>query len=125
MEHLPRPVADSLLRECRRVLAPSGVMRIAMPDLKSVVPDYVTGNWRHAAWLNRGDFHADTAAEALNMSFRRWGHEWLYDLEELARYSRAAGFSSVVRVERGRSEDPVLIGLETRDDLRLVCELRP
>src|SRR5947207_15317645 len=29
MEHLPRAVADSLMRDCRRVLLPDGVMRIA------------------------------------------------------------------------------------------------
>src|SRR5262249_44675525 len=116
LEHLPRPVADSVLQECRRVLVGSGVMRIAIPDLGRIIADYVTGDWRKNAWLKRGDYHADTAAEALNMSFRWWGHEWLYDFEELERYARAAGFSRVVRAARGLSEDPVLSGLETRDD---------
>src|SRR4051794_22060681 len=41
LEHLPRKNASSFLRECRRVLKPGGVLRIAAPDLEAIARMYL------------------------------------------------------------------------------------
>lgn len=41
LEHLPRPAAPGFLAECRRVLRPGGVIRVAVPDLERIVRTYL------------------------------------------------------------------------------------
>jgi predicted SAM-dependent methyltransferase len=41
LEHLPLDVARRFLRECRRVLAPGGVIRVVVPDLEQTARDYL------------------------------------------------------------------------------------
>lgn len=41
LEHLPREDAAPFLCECRRVLRPGGVLRIAVPDLEAIVRLYL------------------------------------------------------------------------------------
>ena len=39
-EHLVNPVARNMLRECARILKPTGVFRIVIPDLDQVIAEY-------------------------------------------------------------------------------------
>jgi SAM-dependent methyltransferase len=41
IEHIPRENLDFVLRECFRVLKPSGVIRIVVPDLENIVREYI------------------------------------------------------------------------------------
>jgi predicted SAM-dependent methyltransferase len=41
LEHLPRPSASDLLRECRRVLTSGGIIRLAVPDLENIASAYL------------------------------------------------------------------------------------
>ncbi|MGH7042265.1 MAG: class I SAM-dependent methyltransferase, partial [Acetobacteraceae bacterium] len=43
IEHVTRDEARELLRECRRVLVPDGVLRLSTPDLRWLVIKYQTG----------------------------------------------------------------------------------
>lgn len=40
LEHVPAATADKLLKECYRILAPGGVLRIAVPDVEAAVAAY-------------------------------------------------------------------------------------
>jgi hypothetical protein len=51
----------------------------------------------------------------LNNEFRAWGHQFIYDESTLVRLLSEAGFSDITRYPIGQSDDPALIGLETRD----------
>ena len=41
LEHLPPEAAPAFLRECARVLAPNGVLRVAVPDLEQIAREYL------------------------------------------------------------------------------------
>lgn len=41
LEHLSRNEAASLVSECRRVLVPGGILRVAVPDLEEIVRAYL------------------------------------------------------------------------------------
>lgn len=43
LEHLYYTEAERLLHECMRVLAPGGVIRLVVPDLKSIMLEYLAG----------------------------------------------------------------------------------
>ena len=122
MEHLTVEEGCAGLRDWFRLLGPGGVLRIATPDLAYVVERY-GGDWRDQAWLRLPEYaFIRTRAEMINVSFRWWGHRYLYDGEELERRMRDAGFASVRRCALRQSAVPELAGLETRDDSKLIVE---
>lgn len=54
LEHLYPDDAAALLRECHRVLRPGGLMRLVLPDLRSMVAEYLASDAPTAAVrLNR------------------------------------------------------------------------
>ncbi|HUY31712.1 MAG TPA: glycosyltransferase [Pirellulales bacterium] len=124
LEHLSVPQGLAFLNECRRVLKPGGVLRIAMPSLDDLLVKCVRGDWREGEdWLTDPPHQfVQTRAEMVNVMFRWWGHQWLYDREELYRRLREAGFDVIRDAAWGRSEWPALRNRETRLNSRLICE---
>ena len=125
LEHLAVEAGLTFLRECRRVLAPGGVLRVAMPSLDAIIEKSANGTWRDQDWLTWPEHQfIKTRAEMINISFRWWGHQWLYDREELHRRLWESGFTEIANVEWGVSEEPMLCGRESRKDSLLICEAR-
>jgi len=123
LEHLTVEQGLVFLRECYRALQPGGVLRVAMPSLDVLIEKSYLGNWREQNWLDWKEFHfVQTRAEMLNISFRWWGHQWLYDREELHRRLGEAGFVTIRDSEWGQSNVKGMEHLETRQDSRLICE---
>lgn len=123
LEHFPVDRAVALLGECRRALQPQGVLRIAMPSLADIVAKYASPDWKDQDWLRWPEFESiATRAEMINVSFRWWGHQWLYDREELHRRLAEAGFQEIADAAWGESRHEDLRGLETRRDSLLICE---
>ena len=123
LEHLRVDEGVALLRDCRRLLSEGGVLRCAMPSLDTLIEKSATGDWRQQDWLTWPEHSfIQTRAEMLNIAFRSWGHQWLYDREELHRRLREAEFSRLREVEWGKSDTADLQGLETRQDSHLICE---
>jgi predicted SAM-dependent methyltransferase len=58
----------------------------------------------------------------VNIFFRWWGHEWIYDSEEFHRRLKEAGFTQILDEAWGESADPGLRNRETRKDSVLICE---
>jgi predicted SAM-dependent methyltransferase len=123
LEHLPIQDGVRFLAECYRSLQRGGVLRIAMPSLQETVRQYYENDWANQPWLEKyGYAWIKTRAECINISFREWGHQWLYDFEELDRRLREAGFSRIERAVWGESKYPELRKRETRDETLLICE---
>lgn len=124
LEHLPLDVAVRFLADCHRMLVPGGVLRIAMPSLTWIVEYYRAKNWYDQDWLQAPEYKSiRTPCEMLNVSLRSWGHQWIYDQEELTRRLFQAGFCIVRNKERiYESRHTELRNLETRPDSLLVCE---
>jgi predicted SAM-dependent methyltransferase len=100
LEHITRPQALGLLKECYRVMKPGAICRTTVPGLAIVVQDYISGNRDRY-----GDFlKMDTPCQMLNNSMRNWGHQYLYDLEDLQLLYLEAGFTLAYAAPHGEHE---------------------
>ncbi len=94
-----------------------------MPSLDNLLEKCCSGNWRDQDWLTWPDHtFIQTRAEMINIFFRWWGHEWIYDSEEFHRRLKEAGFSQIRDVSWGQSDIDDLRDRETRKDSLLICE---
>ena len=126
LEHLTVEEGISAIKDFFRVLKPGGVMRIAMPDLEKIVHGYLDENWKEnskACSEKYGLTFIQTRAEGININFRWWGHQWLYDWEELERRLKEAGCEKIKRCRLFESEHEELKNLETRNESTLVAEV--
>ena len=123
LEHFSIDDGLKLLRECRRLLRPGGVLRVGMPGIDHFVNCYIKNDWYEPEWDALAEVAAiKTRAEMLNAIMRFWGHQHLYDAEELFRRLREASFTTMQQVEWGKSAHAELRNLETRRLTTLVCE---
>jgi predicted SAM-dependent methyltransferase len=123
LEHLSVQEGVRFLTECRRSLQLGGIVRIGMPCVQEVARQYYENTWAEQPWLQKyGYTWIKTRAEYINIGFRDWGHQWLYDFEELDRRLRESGFSEIERAAWGESKYTELRGRETRNETLLICE---
>ncbi|MBD0690245.1 class I SAM-dependent methyltransferase [Streptomyces sp. CBMA123] len=98
IEHVTLPVAVGWLREARRILRPGGVLRLTTPDLARYLVGYATGDGflakhrRRLTTLGFGPPMPARPAFLVNQIFRHYGHQWIYDLDELRHVLTRAGF---------------------------------
>lgn len=134
IEHMARWQALELVRECRRVLRPGGVLRLATPDLAAWVREYLDGD------TSAGPTAADSFMEKLatfrdapgpraqrfvRRAFGSSQHQWLYDADSLSHLLREGGFPEpVVRAFRV-GDVPDLAELEDHEDSLFVEARRP
>jgi predicted SAM-dependent methyltransferase len=111
IEHISREQAGQLLSNCLALLAPGGVIRISTPDLAYLIDQYKAGRldeWKDMGWLPQ------SPAKMINEGLHLWGHQFVYDADELTSALKNAGFKEVTLARWGISEHPDLMGRETR-----------
>jgi predicted SAM-dependent methyltransferase len=120
IEHMSRDDGQFMLRECHRVLGPGGRLRIATPDLDTLLGLHVAAKspaqleyirWILDTWLPEVRECDDVVV--INNAFRAWGHKFLYDEPTLRRGLTAAGFGNIERCEIQLSRHEAFRGLES------------
>jgi len=100
LEHLTKEAGQRLLCECRRVLAPGGVIRIAVPNLPAMLEEYHKGVYPAVDLLERLGVTCERPGDG---RLRRWlaplarfPHRCMYDAESLLAGLSEAGFEARV-----------------------------
>lgn len=123
LEHLNLEQGQRFLKACHRSLLPGGIVRTAMPSLDDMIEKSANGHWNDQVWLHEPQWQfIASRAEMFNIMFRWWGHQWIYDREELHRRLREAGFETIRDVTWGESEVEYLRNRENRPSSLLICE---
>jgi predicted SAM-dependent methyltransferase len=122
IEHISVKDGVALLSECLRVMKRGGRIRIATPDLRSILAlhdenrsglqqEYI--QWaagRSAVWSPCRD-----AAFVINLFMREWGHQFIYDEQTLRACMEGVGFKEIRSCELGQSECEELRSLENEE----------
>jgi len=120
IEHITWEQGLAMLRECRRILRPGGVIRIATPDLAVIIglhakpaskdaDEYV--KWITDNFIENLSIYKTTFV--INNAFRNWGHKFLYDGETMEFALRDTGFIEITRCKPQESADENLRGIES------------
>ena len=121
IEHMPYLGGRAMLRECHRVLRSGGRIRIATPDMDTLLALHASPRsprqeayirWITDTWMPElAGVYSDVLV--INNAFRAWGHRCVYDEPTLRASLAAAGFTDIARCAPGESDDPQLRGLES------------
>lgn len=109
LEHLDVDEGLACLAECRRALAPDGILRISTPNLDWVFATH----YRQGRWAAEREAISDCFT--LNRAFHGWGHRFLYNRPALVAALRSVGFAEVTLHRYGESDVPELAGLERHE----------
>lgn len=125
LEHLDRAQAHAFLKECFRVLASGGIIRLVLPNLAGAVERYQRarqlGDARAADELISflyfvPPYEDMSRARRLAMRLLHRPHAWMYDEASLAALLRQVGFAAVRARAFREGMCPDLERLEHRHD---------
>jgi predicted SAM-dependent methyltransferase len=100
-EHLDLEQLAVVLKECRRVLAPAGAIRIVVPDLARFARAYCDDDreFIRDVWMPQDA----SPTELLNGVFALPTHRFIHDFSSMSRALKRAGFVDIERQVCGRS----------------------
>ena len=109
IEHVTHQQAWNFLAECKRVLVPDGILRVAIPDITQM-SRRMTGEYQQA--VKNGGHGDGTRESALKAAVFSHGHQAAWNQELLATFIEGVGFSSVRLCDYGISSDHEMCGRE-------------
>ena len=118
-EHLPVRVGYGFMLECRRVLRPEGVLRVAVPDAGLCLDSYA--GKADPGWANS----KPVPMMAVEDLFYEHKHVAMYDEQKLTAIMRVAGFRGVERKQYGDTALSVVPDTPRRRDGTLYVEGHP
>jgi predicted SAM-dependent methyltransferase len=121
IEHVPWEGGLAMLKECYRVLAPGGKVRIVTPNLTKFfqlldgdadaeAQRFIEAKLRLHGW----PVTPVPGAYIFNREARDWGHQFLYDPATLRRTLELAGFKQITEYRVDEKTDPVFQEVEHR-----------
>jgi SAM-dependent methyltransferase len=113
LEHLFRPDAERLLKECLRALKAGGVVRVCVPDLAHAISLFAAGEKEK---MLGNYFFVDDKDSFLAR------HKYMYDFELLKSLLEKAGFTQVTRCTYQQGRTPDITLLDNRPEETLFVE---
>jgi predicted SAM-dependent methyltransferase len=131
LEHMYFNDGQQLIRECFRVLEGGGVLRLVVPDLQTIVREYLGEHpfrepqngavrLRPADQLNHRLLMKAQSPPSCNFFSRLYSswmdfhsHKWMYDADSLIHHLESAGFNDVRQMELHHSR---ISGVEQVED---------
>jgi predicted SAM-dependent methyltransferase len=121
IEHVPWEAGVAMLKECYRVLAKGGKVRIVTPNLAKFIQlltddtnveaqRFITAKLRLHDWPDS----PVAAGYIFNRQVRDWGHQFLYDPSTLRKSLELAGFRQITEYRVNEKTDPVFQEAEIR-----------
>ncbi|MFA6636943.1 MAG: methyltransferase domain-containing protein [Candidatus Omnitrophota bacterium] len=109
IEHLTKNEGVFFLSECYRILKPNGILRISTPNLR----------WLAMRYLNKeliaiGGWKPKSPCDMFNEAMKLWGHQYVYDEDQLTFALMNAGFKNVYPCKYKESKDKNLDSIENR-----------
>ena len=133
IEHIPQNVAVAWFKDMKRLLKQGGLMRVSTPDLEKYIRGYLDPESlffkEHIRRLNSMGVQNVPPRRAwlVNQIFRLWGHQHIYDFEELKFTAGLAGFTPELAkkctYQSGAVPELSALDRETRNDESLYVEL--
>lgn len=124
LEYLTGDETLALLRDCRRILRPGGLIRLCQVNIGTIIDCYCKNFQDHpsaAAVENARHFLDRCAPERLQWSvrlFRGGGHHQLFDKPSVEFFLGSAGFVDIRFYKHGEGECPDLASIERSEDLQ-------
>ncbi len=115
LEHLAREEALRFLRECRRVLAPGGAIRIVVPDLRLLIKSYQSSQdadrfVESLYMVPTEPVSMITRLKCLMVGGRL--HLWMYDAHSLVNLLVSAGFDNPTVLPPGQTTIAGLVNID-------------
>jgi predicted SAM-dependent methyltransferase len=119
LEHFSMQTAGAILRECRRILAPGGTLRIVVPDGEAYLRTYclqLDGDL--STRFPYQDYEIFEGIHSPMLSVNRvfyqdrdspYGHRFMYDFHVLNLLLRHCGFGSISRQSYRKGTDALLL----------------
>lgn len=107
IEHLSIKEGAAFLRECFRVLKPSGIIRLGVPDAKLLCEKYLDGTIMEYRHVNLGVEKAGSSEEALSQLLLA-GHETIYNENSLTKILKTTGFIQISKMSPFTSASNVI-----------------
>jgi glycosyltransferase involved in cell wall biosynthesis/predicted SAM-dependent methyltransferase len=126
IEHLTRDEGLKFLRECWRVLKPTGLLRLSVPDAKLVAEKYASGKIMEYRDFNVSVEQAKDEWDAFYRILTDQ-HKAVYDEASLSRLLEEAGFTEIRRMTFNKSQSEA-IAKQTVDmypSISLYMEAKP
>jgi len=121
LEHLDNQQGWEFLKECWRILAPGGTMRVVVPDLELWCKSYVEKRMEFLTWyqtqLDSNPTLYSTPGQILMGHLQGWQHKMAYDFDTLEHLLTTLGFTNIVQGMYGVSNVPEIEFLE-KDPVR-------
>lgn len=107
IEHLSKYDGQAFLRECYRVLKPSGVMRVGWPDTARLIRAYALHDKKYFDYVSKnvdGEIDSKSWDELVVDFFYSWEHRYGYTRKHLKSVLQDIGFSKTRHKKRMQSD---------------------